>query len=152
MRTPENSWLQGTLIDKSSPKSLHSHTEAKLHPRANKSQSGTDHAHSPAKRKHSPEQKRQATQSHAKPVDTPELTAGDLTALQRGGMQLHPPECRRQPPDQESLTSHASNPPTGARLHSKEEPQTARTERPQQTQQSKQDEEEEKYSAGKGTG
>ena len=55
MRTPENSWLWGTLINKSSSKSLHTYTETKLHPRANKFQSKTYHANSPATQEHSPE-------------------------------------------------------------------------------------------------
>ena len=41
LRTPENSWFQGILLDKSSSKSLHNYTETKLHPRANKFQSKT---------------------------------------------------------------------------------------------------------------
>ena len=48
LRTPENSYSQGTLIDKSSSKSLHIYTETKFHPRANKFQSKTDPANSPA--------------------------------------------------------------------------------------------------------
>ena len=54
LRIPENSWLQGTLIDKSSSKSLHTYTETKLHPRANKFQSKTYYANSPATQEHSP--------------------------------------------------------------------------------------------------
>ena len=43
--TSENSWeLQGTLIDKSSSKILHTYTETNIHPRANKFQSKTYHA------------------------------------------------------------------------------------------------------------
>ena len=38
--------------------------------------------------------KRQAAQSHAKPIDTPKLTTGHLIALQREEIQLHPPEHR----------------------------------------------------------
>ena len=54
LRTPENFWFQGTLRDKSSAKSLHTYTETKLHPRANKFQSKTYHANSPATQEHSP--------------------------------------------------------------------------------------------------
>ena len=55
LRTPEYSWLQGTLIDKSSSKNLHTYTETKLHARANNFQSKTYHANSPAMKEHSPE-------------------------------------------------------------------------------------------------
>ena len=54
-KTSESSWLQGTLINKSSPKSLHTYTETKLHPRANKIQYKTHHTNSPAKQEHNPE-------------------------------------------------------------------------------------------------
>ena len=54
-RTQENSRLQGTLIDKRSPKSLHTYTETKLHPRANKFQSKTYHDNSPAMQEQIPE-------------------------------------------------------------------------------------------------
>ena len=55
LRTPENSWIQGTLIDKSWSKSLHIYTETKLRARANKFQSKTHHINSPAMQQHSPE-------------------------------------------------------------------------------------------------
>ena len=48
LRIPENSWTHGTLIDKRSSKNLHTYTETKHHPRANKFQSKTYHANSPA--------------------------------------------------------------------------------------------------------
>ena len=54
---PENTWLQGILIDKRSSKSLHTYTETKLHPRANKFQSKTYQANSPAMQEHNPEHK-----------------------------------------------------------------------------------------------
>ena len=38
--------------------------------------------------------KKQAAQSHAKPIDTPKLTSGHFIALQREEIQLHPPEPR----------------------------------------------------------
>ena len=53
-RTPENSWLQGTLSNKRSSKSLHTYTETNHHPRYNKFQSKTYHANSPATQEHSP--------------------------------------------------------------------------------------------------
>ena len=55
LRTPEKSWLQETLIDKSSSKSFHTYTETKHHPRAKKFQSKTYQANSPAAQEHSPE-------------------------------------------------------------------------------------------------
>ena len=55
LRTPENSWLQGTLIDKSSSKSLHTYTETKLQQRVNKFQSKIYHANYPAKQENSTE-------------------------------------------------------------------------------------------------
>ena len=42
--------------------------------------------------------KRQASQSHAKPIDTPELTTGQFIALQREEIQLYPPENRHKLP------------------------------------------------------
>ena len=63
--------------------------------------------------------KRQAAQRNA-----PKLT-GHFIALQREEIHLHPPEHRRKLPNQETLTSHKSNPPTRRRLHNKEEPQTS---------------------------
>ena len=48
-KTPENSWLKGTLTEKSWSKSLHSYTETKFHPRANTFQSKTYQANSPTK-------------------------------------------------------------------------------------------------------
>ena len=42
--------------------------------------------------------KRQAAQSHAKPIDTPKLTIGHFIELQREEIQLHPPEHRHKLP------------------------------------------------------
>ena len=46
--------------------------------------------------------KRQAAQSHAKPIDTPKLTTGHFIALQREETQLHPPEHRHKLPQPEN--------------------------------------------------
>ena len=54
LRTPENSWLQGTLINKSSSKSLHTYTETKLQLR-DKFQSKTYQANSPTTQERNPE-------------------------------------------------------------------------------------------------
>ena len=54
LRTPENSWLQGTLINKSSSKSLHTYTETKLQLR-DKFQSKTYQANSPTMQEYNPE-------------------------------------------------------------------------------------------------
>ena len=86
-RTPQNSWLQGTLIDKSSSKSLHY-----LH-----------WNQAPPKSQQVPEQdipsrkitlsiKTQAAQSHIKPLDISKLTTGHFIVLQREEIQFHPPE------------------------------------------------------------
>ena len=45
----------------------------------------------------------QAAQSHAKPIDTPELTTGHFIALQRKEIQLHPPEHRHKLPEPGNL-------------------------------------------------
>ena len=62
LRTPENSYSQGTLIDKSSSKSLHIYTETKLHPRTNKFQSKTYQTNSPTKQEHNPKHKNTGSQ------------------------------------------------------------------------------------------
>ena len=57
---------------------------------------------------------RQAAQSRTKPIDTPKLTIGHGTALQRDKMQLHPQEHRRKPPNWEPSKGTGPSPPTGA--------------------------------------
>ena len=125
LRTPENSWLQGTLINKSSSKSLHTYTETKLHPRANKFQSKTYLANSPTKQEHNPEhkntgsQKSHQTHRHLKthfwtPHCTPEKR--DPAPPTRTPTQV---SLTRKPWQATPLT-----PPTGEKLHNKEEPQT----------------------------
>jgi len=42
--------------------------------------------------------KRQATQSHVKPIDTTKLTTGHYIAFLREEIQLHPPEPEAQAP------------------------------------------------------
>ena len=119
LRTPENSWLQGTLINKSSSKSLHTYTETKLHPRAR--------AVIPATQEHSPElqytswPKSHQTHRHLKThywtlYCTPERRS---------------PAPPTRTPTQASLImkpwqATRPTPPTGRNLHNKEEPQTAR--------------------------
>ena len=56
LRVPENSWLQGTLIDKRSSKSLHTYTETKLHPSQDRNITLSI--------------KIQAAKSHTEPIDT----------------------------------------------------------------------------------
>ena len=56
LRSPEISWLKGPLINKTSSKSLHTHIETKLQPRA-KFQSKTYQANSSTKQEHNPEHK-----------------------------------------------------------------------------------------------
>ena len=94
LRTPENSYSQGTLIDKSSSKSLHIYTETKLHPRTNKFQSKTYQAHSPTTQEHNLSTKIQVAKSHTKPIDISKLIIGHFIELQREEIQLHAPENR----------------------------------------------------------
>ena len=139
LRTPGNSWLQGTLISKSSSKSLHTYPETKHHPRANKFQSKTYHANCLATQEHSPEHQHtgcpKSHQTHR------HLKIHDWT--------LHRTPERRNP-------APPTRTPTQASLARKPWQATrptppTREERPPQTQQSKQNEKAEKYSAGKGT-
>ena len=127
MRTPEKSWLQGTLTNKRSAKSLHTYTETNHHPRANKFQSKTYHTNSAATQEHSPEcQYTGCPKSHRTHTPISKLTTGHSIALQREEIQLHPPDT-----DKASLTSKPQQtkhpaPPTGRKLHNKKEPQTTR--------------------------
>ena len=47
--------------------------------------------------------KKQAAQSHAKPIDTPKLITGHCIALQKEEIQLHPPEQRHKLPQAGNL-------------------------------------------------
>ena len=126
LRTPENFSLQGPLIDKSSSKSLHTYTETKLHPRANKFQIKTYQANSPTKQEHNPDHKNTGGQN-------PHQTHGHLKTHY---WTLHCTPERRDPvpptrtPTQASLyrkpwQATCPTPPTGRNLHNKEEPQTS---------------------------
>ena len=112
---------------KSSSRSLHSHTETKLHPRANKFKRKTYEDNSPTKLEHNPEHK----------------TTGDQKSHQTHTHHkthywtLHcTPERRDPAPPTRTLTqasltrkpSQATRPtsPTARNLHNKEEPQIAR--------------------------
>ena len=67
----------------------------------------------------------QTAQSHIKPIDTPKLTTGHFTALQREEIQLHPPEHRHKLPEPGNFDKPLVQPhPIGRNLHNKEEPQT----------------------------
>ena len=127
LRTLGNSWLQGTLIYKSLSQSLHTYTETKLYPRANKLQSKTYHANSPATQEHSPELQYtgcpKSLQTH--------------WHLITHYWTLHCTPERRNPapptriPIQASLTrkhwqTTCPIPPTVRKLHNKQEPPTAR--------------------------
>ena len=130
LRTPENSWLQGTLINKSSSKSLHTYTETKHHPRANKFQSKTFQANSPTMQEHNPEhrntggQKSHQTHRHLK--------------THYWTLHCTPERINPAPPTwtpmQASLTrkpwqANRPTPPTEVNLHNKEEPQTSSIEK-----------------------
>ena len=115
-----------------SPKSLHTYTETKHHTRANKFQSKTYHANSPATQEHSPEhQYTGCPKSHE-----------SHRHLKTHYWTLHCTPERRNPapptrtPTQASLTRkpwEANHPtlPTGRNRHNKEEPQTARIQKGQ---------------------
>ena len=98
--------FQGTLIDQNSSKSLHTYNATRLHSRANKCQTKTyqvipylqDIPYLQQSKNTALSIKRQATQSHAKPLDTPRLTTGHFIALQREETQFHPPEHRHKLP------------------------------------------------------
>ena len=126
LRTPDNSSLQGTLINKSSSKSLHTYTETKLHPRANKFQSKTYQANSPTTQEHNPEhkntgsQKSHQTHRHLKThyLDT-SLHSREKISCSTARTLTQASLTRK--PWQATLPSL----PTGRNLHNKEEPQTS---------------------------
>ena len=103
-------------MGKTSSKSLHTYTETKHHPRANKFQSKTYHTNSPATQElQYTGFNIQAAQSHTKPIDISKLTTGHFIALQREEIQPTHQSTNASFPNQETLTSHSSNP-----THSKE--------------------------------
>ena len=121
-RIPENSWLQGTLINKRSSKSLHTYTETNHHPRVNKFQSKTYHANSTAMQEHTPEcqyigcPKSHLTHRHLKT---------HYWTIHCTPERRNPAPCTKTPA-QPSLTgkpwqANPPNPPTRRNLHNKEE-------------------------------
>ena len=86
------------LIDKSPPKSFHTYTETKFHPRASKFQCETPDANSLINRNTTLNIRSQAAQSHTKPIDITKRTTRHLIALQREEIHLHPPEHRHKFP------------------------------------------------------
>ena len=125
LRTPENSWLQGTLMDKGSSKSHHTYTETKHHPRTNKFQSKTYHTNSPAMQEHSPELQYTGCPKSHKPTDISKLTTGHFTALQREEIQLPTRTLMQASLTRKPQQATHPTPPTGRNLHNKEEPQTS---------------------------
>ena len=135
-------------------KRLHTYTETKNHPRANKLQSKTYHTNSPATQEHSPE---------LQYTGCPKLLQNHWHLITHY-WTLHCTPERRNPapptrtPTQTSLTrkpwqATRTTPPTARKLHNKKNSTNCQnTEKPPQTQQYKQDEETEEYPAGKGTG
>ena len=67
----------------------------------------------------------QAAQSQTKPIDTSKLTTGHVIALREKRSNSTHQNTNTSFPNQETLTSHSSNPSTGRNIHSKEEPQTS---------------------------
>ena len=90
----------------SSTKGLHTYTETKLHPRTNKIQSKTTMLILQQSRNTALSIKRQAVQSHSKPIDTPKPTTGHFITLQTEKIQLHPPEYKRKLPYPRNLDNH----------------------------------------------
>ena len=128
--------------------------ETKLHPRANKFQSKTYHAKSPATQEHTHE---------LQYTGSSKLLQNHWRLITHYWSLHYTPE-RRNPapptrtPTQASLTRKPwqatdTTPPTVRKLHNKENSTNSQNiKRPLQTQQYNQDEEREEYSAGKGTG
>ena len=116
-RTSENSWLQGTLIEKSPPKSLHTYTETKFHqlkletklhqlkPSSKPKSSSTRRTTLILQKNRNTTLniKRWAARNHTKPIDTSKFTTGYFIALQREEIQLHPPEHRHKFPQPGNL-------------------------------------------------
>ena len=90
--TPENSWLQRTLINRSSPNA----SIPTLKPSITQGPASSRARHTmqiiQQHRNIALSFNIQAVQSHIKPTDISKLTTGHLIALQREEIQLHPPE------------------------------------------------------------
>ena len=135
-------------------KCLHTYTETKHHPRANKFQRKTYHTNSSATQEHSLELRYtgcpKSLQTHWHLIThywtlhcTPERRNPDPTTKTRTQASL----------TRKLWQATFPNPPIVGKLHNKENSTNCQnTERPPQTQQYKQDETAEKYSASKGTG
>jgi len=123
-------------------KCLHTYTETKHEPRANKFQSKTYHTNSPATIYRLPKVTPNPLTSHNSLLDT------SLHSREKKFSSTHQ-NTDTSFPNEETLPT----PPTVRKLHNKENSTNCQNmERPLQTQQYKPDEEAEKYPAGKGTG
>ena len=129
-------------------------TETKHHLKANKFQSKTYHANSPAEQEHNPE---------LRYTGSSKLLPNHWCLITHYWTLHCTPERRNTAPPTRTLTqaSLTKKPwqatdttlPTVRKLHNKENSTNSQnTERPSQTQQYNQDEETEEYPAGKGTG
>ena len=135
-------------------KCLHTYTETKHHPRANYFQSKTYHANSSATREHTPElQIYRQLKVTLKPLTSHNsLLDTSLHSREKKSSPTHQ-NTDTSFPNQETLTTTCTTPPTARKFHNKENSTNSQnTERPPQTQQYKQDEETEEYPAGQGTG
>ena len=98
LRTPENSWLQGTLISRSSSNA----SVTTLKPSTTQGPTGFSARHTmqifQQHRTIALNFNIQAAQSHTKPTDISKLITGHLSALQREEIQLYPPEHRHKLP------------------------------------------------------
>ena len=92
LRTPENSWLQGTLINKRSLKA----SIPTLTPNTTQEPASSRARHTTQilqqHRNKALSLNIQAAQSNTKPIDISKLTTGHFIALQREAIQLHLPE------------------------------------------------------------
>ena len=119
MRTSENSLFQGTLIEKSSPKSLTQKFHSTLKPSSTQESTSSSARHTmlilQQSRNTTLSIKRQAAQSHTKPTDTQKLHTGHFVALQSKEIQFYPPEHRCKLPQPGNLDKPLVQPhPQGA--------------------------------------
>ena len=114
------------LIDKSSSKSFHTNTETKLCPRANKFQSKTYHANSPTKQEHNTRHKNTGSQKSHQTHRHPKTHYWTLHCTREKRSSYIHQKTYTVSPNHEILASQNSpTPPTGSRLHNKDEPQTS---------------------------
>ena len=135
-------------------KSLHTYTETKLHPRANKFQRKTYHTNSPATQEHSSELQYAGC---PKSLQTHWHLITHYWTLHCTPERRNPAPLTRSPtqaslPKKPSQATGTTAPSVRKRHNKENSTNFQNTERTPQTQQYKQDEETEEYQAAKGTG